>query len=289
MGVGVAQALAQTGHHVLLIDVADEILERAEREIAENVRLHHLLKLDAGRQDPAEVMPRIRFSTDHGLLAESEFVIENVTEDWDLKRSVYGDLDRICDKHCVFGANTSAIPITWIGSITTRESRVIGLHFMNPAQLTPAVEVVRGPQTSDETIGTALMLLAQMNKEAILVQDSPGFVSNRVMMLSINEAAFLLVEGVAASEDIDRIFKRCFAHAMGPLETADLIGLDTVLRSLEVLHGAFGGDKYEPCPLLRSMVDEGSLGRKSGRGFYAYGVSDEAQITRGHGIVYGNR
>lgn len=285
MGVGVAQDLAQTGHEVLLIDVADEILEQAEHIIAKNVRFHHLFRPGAGRQDVTEVMRRIRFSTDYGVLAEAEFVIENVTEDWDLKRSVYRQLDDICGQQCIFGANTSAIPITRIGSVTHRAPRVLGMHFMNPVQLKPVVEVIRGRDTSDETVELAKALLAQMKKEAIVVQDSPGFVSNRVFMLMINEAVFVLQEKVATAEDIDQVFRRCFAHPMGPLETADLIGLDTVLRSIEVLHGAFGDSKYEPCPLLKSMVDEGLLGRKSGRGFYAYGGEGYGPPTRESGDV----
>ena len=270
MGVGVAQDLAQTGHRVILIDIADEILERAEQQIRKNVRFHHVVKRGAERQDVTEVMERIRFSKDNGLLADAEFVIENVTEDWSLKESVYRDLDDICSPECPFAANTSAIPISRIGAATHRAPRVLGMHFMNPVPLKPVVEVIRGRHTSEETIEVAEALLARMGKEAIIVNDSPGFVSNRVLMLTINEAVSILHEGVATVDAIDAIFKRCFAHEMGPLETADLIGLDTVLQTIRVLRDALSDSKYRPCPLLESMVDSGLLGRKSGQGFYSY-------------------
>lgn len=280
IGVGVTQDLAQTGHQVLLIDVEDEILSHAEGIIARNVRLHHLVRPQASRLDTQQVMRRIDFSTDYQLLADVEFVIENVTEDWDLKESVYKRLDAICSPQCIFAANTSAIPITRIGSVTRRASSVLGMHFMNPVPLKPVVEVVRGRETSDETIGRARALLAQMGKKAVVVRDSPGFVSNRVLMVTINEAVSLLQEEVATAEAIDTIFRDCFAHQMGPLETADLIGLDTVRNTLQVLHDAWHHDKFKPCPLLSSMVESGRLGRKSGRGFYEYGA--QASLPSDH-------
>jgi len=270
MGVGVAQDLAQTGHSVILIDTADEILETAERQIAKNVRFHHVVNPAAERQDVAAVMERIRFSTDYGPLVDAGFVIENVTEDWNIKEAVYRDLDGICHPECPFAANTSAIPISRIAAATRRAARVLGMHFMNPVPLKPVVEVVRGPHTSAETIAEAEALLARMGKEAIIVNDSPGFVSNRILMLTINESVSILHEGVATADTIDAIFKRCFAHEMGPLETADLIGLDTVLQTLHVLRESVSESKYRPCPLLESMVESGLLGRKSGQGFYRY-------------------
>jgi len=288
MGVGVAQDLAQTGHDVLLIDVSDDLLERAERQIARNVRLHHLVRPGAGRQDVDAVMRRIRLTTEYDVLADAEFVVENVTEDWELKSAVYQRLDDICGPLCVFGANTSAIPITRIAAATRRAPLVLGMHFMNPVPLKPAVEVVRGRHTSDETVEAAEALLAQMGKEAIVVQDSPGFVSNRVLMLTINEAVFLVQEMVATAEEVDEIFRRCFGHPMGPLETADLIGLDTIVRTLQVLQASFGDDKYQPCPLLKAMVDEGLLGRKNGRGFHTYG-SEGGRSLPGRGGDGGDR
>ncbi|MBU0485472.1 MAG: NAD-binding protein [Proteobacteria bacterium] len=270
MGVGVAQDLAQTGHKVLLIDLAEPILERAEREIRQNVRFQSMFKKDKKGLSPDQVIEQIRFTTDYNLLATADFIIENVTEKWELKREVYARLDAICPEKCLFASNTSAIPITRIGSATKRPSQVLGMHFMNPVPMKTMVEVIRGYHTSEETIETARQLLKSMNKECVIVNDSPGFVSNRVLMLTVNEAIFLVQDGVAAAEDVDKIFRSCFEHKMGPLETADLIGLDTILYSLEVLYDSFNDGKYRPCPLLKKMVDAGLHGRKSGKGFYPY-------------------
>ncbi|MCA1615206.1 MAG: 3-hydroxyacyl-CoA dehydrogenase family protein [Acidobacteria bacterium] len=270
MGTGVAQSLAVSGHRVALLDVSAEILARARREVAQGLRFQGLFGKGGKRADAAEVLGRIEFTTELEALAGADFVVENVTEKWEVKRQVYEQLDPVCPEHCVFAANTSAIPITRIASATRRPRRVLGIHFMNPVPLKPTAEVIRGHHTSDETIETALALLASMGKTGIVVNDSPGFVTNRVLMLTINEAAFLLQEGVASAEQVDEIFKSCFGHKMGPLETADLIGLDTILLSIEVLYEAFNDSKYRPCPLLKKMVDAGLLGRKSGEGFYKY-------------------
>lgn len=270
MGTGVAQALAQTGHRVILTDVSEEFLARARREVANNLRFQGLFQKGAARADSAEALARIEFTTDLRPLAAADFVVENVTEKWEVKRQVYAELDPVCPERCVFAANTSAIPITRIAAVTRRAPRVLGIHFMNPVPLKPTVEVIRGYHTSDETIATALALLGQMGKTGIVVKDSPGFVTNRVLMPTINEAVFLVQEGVAPAADIDTIFKSCFGHKMGPLETADLIGLDTILLSLEVLYESFNDSKYRPCPLLKQMVDAGLHGRKTGAGFYQY-------------------
>jgi 3-hydroxybutyryl-CoA dehydrogenase len=219
---------------------------------------------------PEEILGRIRVFTDYAVLREADFVIENVTERIGVKAEVYRRLDAICPPQCVFAANTSAIPITRIAAMTSRPAQVVGMHFMNPVPLKTAVEVIRGYHTSDETIATATRFLTLMGKKAILVGDSPGFVSNRVLMLTINEAIFLVQEKVATPEVVDEIFKNCFEHKMGPLETADLIGLDTILFSIEVLYDEFKDSKFRPCPLLRQMVDAGLRGRKNGRGFYSY-------------------
>ncbi len=268
MGAGVAQNLAQTGHRVILLDVSREALTKAEQEIRNNVRFQTLFK--KGGPPPADALGNITFSLDDGLLQDADFVIENVTEKWEVKRGVYGRIDGICPERCVFAANTSAIPITRLASLTGRAPKVLGIHFMNPVPQKPTVEVIRGYHTSEETLRTAGQLLARMGKEYIVVNDSPGFVSNRVLMLMINEAVFLLQDRVASVEEVDRIFRDCFGHKMGPLETADLIGLDTILFSIEVLHESFNDSKYRPCPLLRKMVDAGLHGRKSGEGFYTY-------------------
>ncbi|MCP4539982.1 MAG: NAD-binding protein [Chloroflexi bacterium] len=269
IGTGVAQNLAQTRHQVILVDVSDDVLERAKTEIRNNARLGRLFD-KSNREGIDEVMARIKLTTDYDLLKKVDFVIENVTEKWDIKKDVYAQLDTVCPSDCVFSSNTSCISITRIGSATNRPDRVIGMHFMNPVPMKSMVEVIRGYHTSDETIETAKSLLAGMGKECIVVNDSPGFVSNRVLMLTINEAICLVHERVAHAKEIDRIFEACFGHKMGPLETADLIGLDTILHSLEALYESFSDSKYRPCPLLRKMVDAGLYGRKSGQGFYTY-------------------
>lgn len=271
MGCGVAHALAQAGFRVLLLDLSPEVLEAAGRRIKDSLRAQRLLRAGAAAGGTtAEVLARIELTTDYRALDASDFVVENVTEKIAVKEEVYRRLDAVCPPRCVFAANTSAIPITRIGSMTARPARVLGIHFMNPVPLKPVVEVIPGYHTSAETLEAAEGLLRALGKEWVVVNDSPGFVSNRVLMLSINEAVFLVEERVASAEDVDGIFKACFGHPMGPLETADLIGLDTILYSIEVLYESFKDGKYRPCPLLRKMVDAGLLGRKSGRGFYTY-------------------
>jgi 3-hydroxybutyryl-CoA dehydrogenase len=267
MGSGVAQALAESDHRVVLVDVDARALDRAQSVITQALRFRGLFDKNAPRRDPAAVLRRIAPTTDYDALAEAQFLIENVTEDWAVKREVYRRVDALCGADCIFAANTSAIPITRIAGATARAPRVLGMHFMNPVPMKATVEVIRGYHTAESTLDAALALLRAMGKEGIVVNDAPGFVSNRVLMLSVNEAIWVVQDQVASPEDVDRIFKSCFGHKMGPLETADLIGLDTILLSLEVLCESFGG-KYRPCPLLRKMVDAGLYGRKSGRGFY---------------------
>ena len=274
MGIGLAQNLAQTGHQVTLLDVSDRILERAETEIRKNLRLQNFFA-DSASQPAAglstdDVLDRVRFSTDYQQLGEVDFIIENATEKWDIKHSIYQKIDAICPPDTIFAANTSAISITRFGSVTQRPERVIGMHFMNPVPIKPMVEVIRGYHTAEATIQSAQTLLQQMDKDSIVVNDAPGFVTNRVMMLTINEAIFILQDQVATVSEIDRLFKGCFGHKMGPLETADLIGLDTILYSIEVLYESFNDDKYRPCPLLKRMVDAGLHGCKNEQGFYTY-------------------
>jgi 3-hydroxybutyryl-CoA dehydrogenase len=266
MGVGVAQNLAQYGYEAIVVDRTDEILERAAGQVRANARMARLL----GSRAPEPDLGLIRYTTDDRQLAEADFVIENITEKWDLKKEMYPRLDATCGPEVVFAANTSAISITRLAGLTGRPDRVLGMHFMNPVPLKPAVEVIRGWHTSDETLDTARALLTGMGKEAIVVADAPGFVSNRVLMLTVNEAVYLVQDQVASAAEVDRIFKSCFGHPMGPLETADLIGLDTILQSVEVLYESFNDSKYRPCPLLKRMVDAGLHGRKSGEGFYSY-------------------
>jgi 3-hydroxybutyryl-CoA dehydrogenase len=283
IGSGVAQALAQTEHDVILVDISSDVLTRVEGELRRSIRFHHLVAGGAPRQDVDRVLARIQFSQTYDPLADAAFVIENVTESWPVKREVYALLDDVCAETASLAANTSAIPITKIAESTRAPDRVVGIHFMNPVPLKPVVEVIRGRYTSERTLASTRQLLGQMEKEAIVVGDSPGFVSNRVLMLTVNEAAFLVHEEVASAQDVDEIFKGCFGHPMGPLATADLIGIDTVLNSIEVLQDEFADDKYSPCPLLRTMVAAGDLGRKSGRGFFEYPALQPPQESAGAG------
>lgn len=269
IGAGVGQALAGAGHRVILVDLSIQILDRCRITIAQAVRMQRLFRKEAQSGEP-DLLARITFTTEPDQLADVQFVIENVTEKWEIKRSLYQELDRICAPGTIFAANTSAIPITRIAAATTRADRVVGVHFMNPVPLKPLVEVIRGHHTSDETLDRTTVVLRSMGKDWVVVRDSPGFVSNRVLMLTINEAICLIQENVAPAADVDRIFTSCFGHKMGPLATADLIGLDTILNSIEVLYDCFKDPKYRPSPLLSYMVDAGLLGCKSGQGFYDY-------------------
>lgn len=210
------------------------------------------------------------FTNDLEALATCDFVIENVTEDWSIKEQVYHSLDQIARPEVCFGANTSCISITQIGGVTKRPDKVVGMHFMNPVHLMPTVEVIRGFHTSEGTMEVLHQLFSQMGKRAIVVEDLPGFVSNRISHVFMNEAVFVLQDNLATAEKIDQIFKQCFGHKMGPLETADLIGLDTVMHSLDVLYESYHDPKYRCCPLLRKKVHAGHLGRKSGKGFHDY-------------------
>jgi 3-hydroxybutyryl-CoA dehydrogenase len=266
MGVGVAQSLAQYGNDVILVDVSDAILSRAQEQIRHNARMGRLLAPGAPQLDTRRLHP----TTAYEDLDAADFVIENITEKRELKEDVYGRLDSVCRPDVVFAANTSAISVTLLGSLTARADRVIGMHFMNPVPHKRTVEVIRGWHTSPATVQRALDLLRSIDKEGVVVSDAPGFVSNRVLMLTINEAVYLVQDQVAKPEDVDRIFTSCFEHKMGPLATADLIGLDTILFSIEVLYESFNDSKYRPCPLLKRMVDAGLHGRKSGQGFYSY-------------------
>jgi len=273
MGVGVGQSLAQNGMEAVLVDVSEEVLDRAKAEIRKSLRFQGMFQKDAKKEDPAAVLGRIHFTTLLEDLGDVDFVVENVPEKWEIKREIYPRIDAICPERAVFAVNTSCYSITRVGALTKRPDRVIGMHFMNPVPMKPMVEAIRGHHTSEATIETARQFLRQMGKDCILVNDMPGFVSNRVLMLTINEAVYVLQDGVATCEQVDQLFKTCFGHKMGPLETADLIGLDTILYSIEALYESYNDSKYRPCPLLKKMVDAGLHGRKNGKGFYDYGIS----------------
>jgi 3-hydroxybutyryl-CoA dehydrogenase len=266
MGLGVTQSMAAHGHEVVLVDVDEAALDRVRQRLASDARLARLLGVETAEVDPSLV----HLTTDLSALDDVDFVVENITEKWHLKAALYPRLDDVCRPDVVIAANTSAISITRLAGLTRRADRILGMHFMNPVPVKPTVEVIRGWHTSDDTVDTALGLLGAIAKRGVVVADAPGFVSNRVLMLTVNEAVYLVQDQVATAAEVDEIFRSCFGHPMGPLETADLIGLDTILYSIDVLHESFSDSKYRPCPLLRRMVDAGLHGRKSGQGFYSY-------------------
>jgi 3-hydroxybutyryl-CoA dehydrogenase len=277
IGIGVVTDLVLHGMSAVVVDTSEDVLKRAQTEVLNNVRFVPMFSKTLPRITRNEALQRMVLTTDLKDVASCDFIIENVTEDWDIKKPIYEELDRVAPPEVCFGANTSCISITQIGSATRRPANVVGLHFMNPVHLKPTVEVIRGFHTSDRAVDTLLQLFALLNKEAIIVQDLPGFVSNRISHLFMNEAAFVLQDNVATADKIDMIFKKCFGHKMGPLETADLIGLDTVVRSLDVLYESFHDPKYRCCPLLRKLVHAGHLGRKTGKGFHVYPEVQEAK------------
>lgn len=270
MGIGVTVDLALHGLSVILIDINEAQLVKAREEITKNVRFAPMLNKNIEKVDVEAAMAQIEFSTDLNLLARADFIVENVTEKWEVKEQVYQAIDTICRPEVIFGANTSCTSITKIGAATRRPDKVVGMHFMNPVFMKPTVESVRGFYTSEETLATMQQFLDMLKKKAVIVNDYPGFVANRVSHLMMNEAAFLVQDQVATPAQVDRIFRECYGHKMGPLETADLIGLDTVMDSLEVLYQSYQDPKFRCCPLLKKMVEAGLLGRKSGKGFYEY-------------------
>ncbi len=270
IGTEVVTDLVLHGIRVVAFDLTTKILERAKTKVLKNIRFAPLLSKSAPRVSKEDALKHMHFTTSFADLSSCEFIIENVTEDWHVKKVVYEKLDRVMPSEVCFGANTSCISITKIGSVTKRPANVVGIHFMNPVHAQPTVEVIRGYHTSDRTLACLNQLFSQLNKEAIIVEDLPGFVSNRISHLFMNEAAFVLQDNVAPAEKIDAIFKKCFGHKMGPLETADLIGLDTVMHSLDVLYESYHDAKYRCSPLLRKLVHAGNLGRKTGKGFYSY-------------------
>ena len=268
MGNGIAQTAAVSGYQVTMMDVAEEFVKRGLATIAKSVdKLVEKGKLTADQKNAALA---VSGATALERAAEADLVIEAATENPELKFKLFADLDGIAKPDVILASNTSSISITKLGAATRRPAKVIGMHFFNPVPLMSLLEVVRGKDTSDETLATILEVGRQMGKTPVVVKDSPGFISNRVLMPMINEAILALDEGVADAEGIDTVMKLGMAHPMGPLTLADLIGLDVVLYILEVLHRDFGDDKYKPADLLRRKVEAGELGRKSRKGFYEY-------------------
>lgn len=270
MGNGIAHVCAQSGLETTLVDLNAEALDRGLATIASNLD-RQVRKEILSEADRDAVLARITGQTDVAdAVAEADLVIEAVPEKAELKHELFATLDEAAPRSAILASNTSSISITEIAAHTSRPEQVIGMHFMNPVPVMKLVEVIRGLATSDETTKFVTDLSKQLGKTPVEVNDFPGFVSNRVLMPMINEAVFALMEGVAEPEAIDTVMKLGMAHPMGPLTLADLIGLDTCLNILEVLHRELGDDRYRPCPLLRKYVAAGWLGRKSGRGFYAY-------------------
>ena len=269
MGSGIAHLFALHGYEVRLVDVHAEALERARDSIAANME-RQVRKEVISAADRAAALERIERSTELASVDAADMVIEAASENRDLKFQLIREIDEIAPRHAILATNTSSISITEIGARTSRAEQVIGMHFMNPVPVMRLVELVRGLATSDETARVTADVAESLDKTVAEANDFPGFVSNRVLMPMINEAIYCLMEGVADVESIDRVMKLGMNHPMGPLALADLIGLDTCLAIMEVLHSGLGDDKYRPCPLLRKYVAAGRLGRKSGEGFHHY-------------------
>jgi len=269
MGNGIAHVFARCGYNVILRDVEESFLVRAKDTIAKNLD-RELKRGKIEEADKAKILNRIHATTDFSQISRADFAVEAVPERLDLKLSVLREADNLLRPEVILASNTSSISVTTLAAATARPDRFIGMHFMNPVPVMVLVEVIRALQTGEETFHTTMALCERLEKKPVAVNDAPGFVSNRVLLPMINEAAFAVQEGVATAEAVDAIMKLGMNHPMGPLELADFIGLDVCVNILDVLHDGFGDPKYRACPLLRKMVAAGWLGRKSGRGFYGY-------------------
>jgi 3-hydroxybutyryl-CoA dehydrogenase len=269
MGNGITQVAASAGYEVLMVDIKQEFVDRGMATIQKSLS-KLVSKERMSQSDADETLARITTTTNRNDCADVDLVVEAVPEILDLKTSIFSELDEICKPECILASNTSSISISTIANATSRPDRVIGMHFMNPVPIMKLVEIINGDQTSEATNSAVVEAAEKMGKTALSCNDSPGFVSNRILCPMLNEAILTLQEGVAEPEAIDGIMKLGMNHPIGPLALSDLIGLDTVLHIMNVLHEGLNDDKYAPADLLKSMVAEGKLGRKSGEGFYKY-------------------
>ena len=270
MGRGVAELFASYNYLVILVDCSEKAVEDAKKDIYNISRFKNIGVKSSPFCNPEQVLENITFTTNMNSLFDVDFVVENTYENFEVKKMIYEEIDNICRSDVIFAVNTSCISITKLASLTNRPAQMLGMHFMNPVSKIDAVEVIKGFYTSENTLSNALDLLNAVGKEGVVVNDFTGFVSNRISHLMMNEAAFIVQDGVATPEVVDDIFKKCYGHKMGPLETADLIGLDTVVDSLDILFDSYRDPKFRCCPLLRKMVYANLKGRKSGEGFYKY-------------------
>jgi len=269
MGNGIAHVFARAGYHVILRDLEQRFLERGLETVAKNLD-REIKKGKLPEAERAGVLSRISLATDMAAIAAADFVVEAVPEKIEIKRAVLTDADSVLGPNAILASNTSSIAITTLAAMTKRADRFVGMHFMNPVPMMSLVEVIRALQTSEATFATTMLLAEKLGKKPVAVNDAPGFVSNRVLMPLINEAAYCVLEGVATPEAVDAVMKTGMNHPMGPLELADFIGLDVCVDIMHVLQEGLGDPKYRACPLLKKYVAAGWLGKKSGRGFYSY-------------------
>ena len=269
MGAGIAQVCAAIGKNVMLCDIKQEFLDNGIGTITKNLE-RSLSKERINQNDMDNTLGNVNTTLELNELKNCDIIIEAIVENIDIKKKLFSDLGNICEDNTILASNTSSIPIGILAEASGRPAKVVGMHFMNPVPVMKLVEVIRAKSTNDDTFNTTFKLAEDLNKVPVLVNDFPGFVSNRILLPMLNEAMFCVMEGVAEPEAIDTVMKLGMSHPMSPLTLADFIGLDTCLAIMEVLHRDFNDDKYRPCPLLKEMVQQGKLGKKSGEGFYKY-------------------